>query len=218
MSSLTVAVITTGHAYDVPNFHRLFRSLPGLDCYVQSLEDFIASGKKVRDHYDALCFYHLPTGEPAPEGRGWQGGVRAAMESLAGGRQGIVVLHHAILAWGAWPYWAELVGMSDREFEHYEHDVSLRIEVADADHPITRGLDPFDIVDETYEMPEPDMEGNRILLTVDHARSMKAVGWTRTHGSARVFCYQLGHDNQAWENAAFRGVLERGILWSARRL
>lgn len=218
MPPLKVAVITTGHGYDVPNFHKLFRSFDDLDCYVQNLEDFMAGGKQVRESYDVLCFYHMPNGEPPAEGRGWQGAIRSTMESLADGKHGVVALHHAILAWREWDVWGELVGMSDRTFEDYHHDEQMHIEVADGGHPITEGLEPWDIIDETYEMPEPDTEGNRLLLTVDHPQSMKAVAWVRTQGSARVFCYQLGHDHQAWENAGFRTVLERGIKWSAGRL
>ena len=36
----TVAVITGGHAFDVPAFHALFDNIPGTDCYIQHLEDF----------------------------------------------------------------------------------------------------------------------------------------------------------------------------------
>jgi hypothetical protein len=217
MDDLKVAVITTGHGYDVPNFHRLFRSLEGLDCYVQSLEDLLGSGK-ARAEYDVLCFFHMPPGEPAPKGRGWQGRVRSAMESIGKMDQGIVVLHHGILAWLDWPFWGELVGMSDRTFDDFHHDETMRIDIADGDHPITVGLEAWDIVDETYEMSEPDAADNRMLLTVDHPQSMKAVAWTRTHGKARVFCYQLGHDNIAWENEGFRTVLAQGIRWSAGRI
>ena len=41
--SLRVAVVTGGHAFDVPNFHRLFRQLPGIDAYPQHLEHFASS-------------------------------------------------------------------------------------------------------------------------------------------------------------------------------
>lgn len=217
MDSLQVAVITTGHGYDVPNFHRLFRNLEGLDCYVQSLEDFLGSGK-AREQYDVLCFYHMPSGEPSMEAPGWQGRIRSAMESIGESNQGIVALHHGILAWMEWPHWGEIVGMSDRTFENYHHDENMHIDIADGSHPITQGLEAWDIIDETYEMPEPDAADNHMLLTVDHPKSMKAVAWVRTHGNARVFCYQLGHDHQAWENEGFKTVLARGIRWSAGKL
>lgn len=36
---LNVAVVTGGHAFDVPNFYRLFRQLPGVDAYPYRLFD-----------------------------------------------------------------------------------------------------------------------------------------------------------------------------------
>ena len=47
---------------------------------------------------------------------------------------------------------------------------------------------------------------------------MRTLAWTRTHNNARVFCFQSGHDNQTWQNRAFREVLSRGIHWTARRI
>jgi len=35
-----VAVITGGHSYNVQGFHQLFRSLKGIDAYVQHIQDF----------------------------------------------------------------------------------------------------------------------------------------------------------------------------------
>jgi hypothetical protein len=65
--------------------------------------------------------------------------------------------------------------------------------------------------------PSPD-NGNDILFTVKHEKSMEVVGWTRQHKKAPVFCFQPGHDNQSWENPGFRDVLLRGIRWAAGRI
>ena len=45
-----------------------------------------------------------------------------------------------------------------------------------------------------------------------------ALAWTHTFGKARVFCFQLGHDNNSWAEPNFRTVLDRGIQWAAGRL
>ena len=70
---------------------------------------------------------------------------------------------------------------------------------------------------ETYHVPGAG-EGSRVLLTTDHPRNIPTVAWTRPHGKARVFCLQLGHDEQAWSDPNFKRVLRRGILWSVGRL
>ena len=46
-------------------------------------------------------------------------------------------------------------------------DQTVRIDVADTEHPITATLEPWDIVDETYHADDAD-EDSHILLTTDH--------------------------------------------------
>lgn len=42
---ITVAVITGGHSYDVMSFQRLFRSLDGVEAYIQHMDDFATSSE-----------------------------------------------------------------------------------------------------------------------------------------------------------------------------
>jgi hypothetical protein len=207
---LRVAVITGGHLFDVPNFHKLFRSLSGIEADVQYMDDFVATPADVRDQYDALLFYHMLMPTPA------EGPIKAALEHLGATAQGVVVLHHALLAYPAWPFWSEFVGIADRKFGFY-HDQQLQVRVANIQHPITRGIQNWEMVDETYTMADAG-EGSEILLTVDHPKSMKTIGWTRTFKKSRVFCLESGHDNQTWVNTHFREILKRGIEWCARRI
>lgn len=211
------AVITGGHCYDVPNFHALWRSIPQVESDVQHMDDFASSPDDVRDAYDVVVFYIMLGARPTDDDLPWYAGEpKTALEHLGEAEQGVFVLHHAILAYPEWPVWSELVGIEDRTFGYHPGE-SLRIDVADSAHPITRGLKPWQVVDETYKMSEP-AEGSQILLTTDHPKSMHAIGWTRQHGKSRVFCFQSGHDNVTWAEACFRQVLRGGIQWCARRI
>lgn len=211
---LTVAVITGGHSYDVINFHKLFRELPDIDAYIQHIDDFATSPAAVRDNYDVLLFYSMMREGPTDELPGYRGKPKQALERLGQTAQGIVILHHGLLAYPQWSPWNELVGITDRTLHGYAHDEAMTIQVTASNHPITRELADWTLVDETYNMADAG-PGSEILLTVEHADSMRTVAWTRQYQQSRVFCYQLGHDNQAWENAQFRTVLARGIRWSA---
>jgi hypothetical protein len=214
---VTCAVITGGHSYDVPGFHRLFRGLPGVDAYIQHMDDFASSGRTLRQGYDVVVFYNMLLDGPTDEGLPWYAGQpRTALDQSGETTQGLFILHHALLAYPRWPAWTEMVGIADRSFAYY-HDQQIRVEVTDPDHPITRGLSPWGMTDETYAMMEPDA-GSRVLLEVHHELSMRGVGWTRQYRRSPVFCLQLGHDSLAWENASFREVVRRGILWCAGRL
>jgi type 1 glutamine amidotransferase len=123
-----------------------------------------------------------------------------------------VILHHAIVAYKDWDEWAAFVDIEDRALD-YLHDVEMDVSVADAEHPITRGVSDFSITDETYLMNGP--AESTVLLTTDHPKSMKEIAWVRTVGSSRVFSFQLGHDATAWENPGFKTVLKNGIVWTA---
>ena len=205
---ITAAVITGGHEFDVPGFHAIFRSFSNVDGYIQHVDDFVADVANVRRAYDVIIFYHLFWKTP-------DGKLKDVLEQLGSAGQGIVLLHHAILAYRQWPLWSELVGIPDRSFQ-YHMDQQLHINVADADHPITRGLEKWTMVDETYEMDSTGPD-SQILLTVDHPKSMHTIAWTRQFQKCRVFCIQSGHDNQTYLDPSFRTVIHRGIRWCAGR-
>lgn len=218
MTLTKTAVITGGHGFELIEFHQLFRSLSSLDVYIQHMEDFVSSPQETRDAYEALVFYFMPREGPTDEGQpGWRGKTKSALERLVESGQGLVVLHHAILAYPDWPLWAEVVGLENTGKFAYYHDQAMNVYPTEVAHPITAGLSPWSIVDETYDMADTG-EGSEVLLTTDHPKSMKTIAWTRSFGRSRVFCNELGHDHVAWEDPNFRTVLQRGILWSAGKL
>lgn len=219
-ADLKVAVVTGGHAFDLPPFYQMTRSLDGMDVYVQHLENFASSPEEVRDGYDAVVFYTMHIPVPEDDGPWFLGQQRSAIERLFERGQGVVVLHHSILAFSTWEFWDDVVGMIHRRTGdkfRYTIGLDLTVGVADESHPITTGLEAFEIRDEGYRMDDEVVNG-QVLLTVDHPDSMPVVGWVRKVGRSRVFCDQLGHDAEAWENPSFREFLRKGILWTAGRL
>ncbi len=207
--SISVAVITGGHNFDVPGFQAIFRDMPQVDSYIQYEENWAADVGQVRDAYDVLLFYNMPRGEPEAK-------IRTVLEGLGENGQGIFLLHHSILAYDQWPFWSDLVGISDRSFG-YDHEQELSVEIADSAHPITKDLEPWQMVDETYSMASAGQESH-LLLTTEHPNSMNVLGWTRQFRNARVFCFQSGHDNLTYVNPTFRKTILRGIQWCAGRI
>lgn len=212
---IRTAVVTGGHGYDVPGFHGLFRGLKGVDAYIQHMDDFASSNEEIRDSYDVVTFYIMLKETPADEGMPWYcGKPRAALEHLGETKQGVLVLHHAILAYPEWQLWNDIVGINNRKFGFHIGE-NVHVDVV-ADHPITNGVTAWDMVDETYTMDDAD-NGSEILLTIEHEKSMKTIGWTRQHKQSRVFCFQCGHDAQTWTEKPFQRVLTQGIEWCAGR-
>ena len=56
---IKTAVVTGQHAFDVPGFHALFRSIPEIDFYLQDLENFARDAGNVRDAYEVVVFYNF---------------------------------------------------------------------------------------------------------------------------------------------------------------
>jgi type 1 glutamine amidotransferase len=200
-----IAVVTGEHPFRERDFDALFASMDDVAFRREELAEFVVD--PARPTYDAVVFYHFHQPRPDPVT------ARALLELTERG-QGIVVLHHALLAFREWEEWGRLVGVADRSFG-YTPGQRITVRVADRNHPLVAGLSDWEMTEETYQMDSPE-EG--VLLTVDHPTSMKGVGWVRTHGNSRVFCFQCGHDNRAYDHPRFRETLHRAILWTARRL
>ena len=216
-SDIKTAVITGNHEYDVLNFQRLFRELPGIDGYVQSLEDFATDPLGGWKRYDAVVFFNYHQDTPGAVGGELDDAVASSLGDLATSDTGIVLLHHAILCYPQWDVWEALSGIPTRGAASSAADQTLRIDPTDANHPITSGLESWDMIDEYYGGVEVS-DDNNVLLTTDHPESMKIIGWTRDRPAGRTFCFQSGHDDQTWSNATFRTVLERGVKWAAGQL
>ncbi len=216
-TEITTAVITGNHEYDVLNFQRLFRELPNIDGYVQSLEDFATDPLGGWNRYDAVVFFNYHQDTPGTVGGELDDAIACSLRELVAADTGIVLLHHAILCYPEWGVWEDLSGIPNRGATGSAADQTLRISPTAANHPITSGLDSWDMIDEYYGGVEVT-DGNDILLTTSHQESMKNIGWTRARRVGRTFCFQSGHDDQTWSNLTFRTVLERGIQWVARQL
>ena len=216
---IRTAVVTGGHSFEVVAFHELFRALDGVDAYIQHMEDFCCDAGKCRNGYDAVVFYHMFRNGPTDEGPWYAGKQKSVLETLGETPQGIFLLHHAILAYTDWPVWRQIAGIDGSSFSAFDHGETIPVHVVDAEHPITRGLSDWEIVDETYTMADCDDDGrNRVLLTTEHPKCLKTIAWVRQYKQARVFCLQLGHDGVAFANESLRELVRRGIQWVARRI
>ena len=211
---LKVAVVTGAHSFDVINFTKFFRSLEDVDPYIQHMEHFASSTNEIRQKYDVILFYFFFMDDPNNQDlTGTATHYLKTIEDLGEAGQGIMVLHHALLAYPQWSLWSELVGIQNREFGYHENQ-NLQVKVKNPDHPITRGVKSWNMIDETYTMDDAG-EGSEILLTADHPKSMKTIGWTRTYKDSRVFCLESGHDSITWADPNFKQIVQQGIHWCA---
>jgi type 1 glutamine amidotransferase len=94
---------------------------------------------------------------------------------------------------------------------------------AAAAHPITVGIDDFELVTEQYWVLHDDYNDVLAVTTQDVREfdpwtrpvTSPAV-WTRQWGAGRVFVMTPGHSLAVVTNPTVRTLIERGLLWASR--
>lgn len=213
---LQIAVLVENHPYDVVGFQKMLDSFTGCECYVQPIDLFVQDEVN-RANYDAVMWYNMNWDAPAADSV-----IRRYMENEIGStKQGIVLLHHALLTFQDWDVYTEVCGLRHRGsggLFKYTQNQTVKETIIDAAHPITKGMSGFCLVDETYTIGEPEEPGNTVLITTDNDTSIKNLAWTRRYKNSRVFCYASGHDNKVYADENFRQVVYNGLLWAAGRI
>jgi hypothetical protein len=218
---LKVAVITGGHPFDVPAVRDMFGRMTDFDVYIQDLDNWAVLKKDNMygnyDMYDVFVFYNMHTWGVLSVRKDMDATIVDALNGLGESRQGIMVWHHALLAFPDIQVWSDITHSQNRRLRRFKPPEAIRNIVAQQDHPITSGLETWDAVDEIFLIDTP-IEGSDLLITTDHQESMPVLGWAHEYRNARVFCYQQGHDKRAFTNPSFQKVLTRGIEWLAGRI
>ena len=202
---MQIAVVTGEHGFQEKQFDAVFESMDGIQFVREDLDVFVDDASQ--NAYDTVVFYNFHRPYPTEA-------QAAAILGLTARGQGIVILHHAILAFPEWDVYSEMCGIADRRFGYHPRQ-TLDVQITNPTHPITAGMKDWEMGDETYSMSSAG-EDSDILLKVEHPNSMEVLGWTREYGNSRVFCLQSGHDDVTFSNPNFREVLKRGIQWTGR--
>jgi type 1 glutamine amidotransferase len=205
-----VALVTGGHVYDNP-LHVAFEDPAMKVLVVPHPSAFRAD---MRKNIDVLVLYDMVQ-DPDEQKR-----IRLREFFEAG--KGVVVMHHALVSYNDWPWYREAAGAvyflkpeGDRPPSSFKHDQIMRVRV-EARHPVTAGLPPMRIIDETYKgmwfAPT-----NQVLLTTDHPDGDGPVAWISAYPKSRVVGIQLGHGREAHLHPGFQRLVRNAVLWAAGR-
>ncbi|MBN2289418.1 MAG: ThuA domain-containing protein [Candidatus Glassbacteria bacterium] len=207
-----VLVVTGGHEYDT-EFYSVFDG----DWLVwdHALSNHQAFGSEIRERYDVLVLYDMSAEISEQE--------KKNLRDFVEGGKGLVVLHHAIADYNSWEWWwREVVGGryilpgGDQPASSYRHDVELSVRPRGS-HPVTAGIGPLQIVDETYKdmWISPQV---KVILETEDPTSDGPLAWVSPWQGSRVVYLQLGHDRQAHLHPAYRELVKRSVLWTAGKL
>jgi type 1 glutamine amidotransferase len=96
------------------------------------------------------------------------------------------------------------------------HEGRHTIEII-ADHPITKGVDDFELFDEYYEFEFA--EGEVQILAQRHRADGVAIPvlYAKEYGAGRVVYLALGHDMRSWGEPPVRTLVRQALLWAAGR-
>ncbi len=143
-------------------------------------------------------------------------GRRSLMAYLDAGK-GVVALHFAVAALQNWPEYRDVIGRVwvPKKSGHGPRG-PFKATIATTEHPITQGLEDFEIDDELYAR----LEGEAPIEVLVRAHSEwsgadEPLVWTVPRERGRVACIALGHDARARRSAAFTALLVRTAAWAA---
>jgi uncharacterized protein len=216
--TIRVLVITGGHDYKAEPFNKMLSALDK-DISYQIVEFPAAYDMFLpenRSKYDVLVFYHMWQ-KITPEQE------KSFAECISAGKP-VVALHHSICAFDDWPEYFRIIGgkyfhkptiVNGKEYQacSYIHDVHFNVKVVDRTNPVTKGVNDFEIFDETYKGYWIE-DGVTPLLTTDEPSSTRVIGWTKIYGKARIVTLQSGHDVPTFESPVFRKLLKQAIEWA----
>ena len=209
-----VAVLVENHPYDVMALQRMLDSFSDCKCYVQPVDLFVQDDN--RNKYDTVLWYNINWDPPKDDSV-----LKKYLEKEIGeSRQGIILIHHALLNFQNWDLYTQICGLRERGANtgfKYTQNETVNAHILDTGHPITKGISDFTVIDETYQIGEPEEPGNTILITTDNRTSMRNLAWTRQYKNSRVFACASGHDERVYADENYRKIINRALRWTAGR-
>ncbi|MGQ9589489.1 MAG: ThuA domain-containing protein [Planctomycetota bacterium] len=163
--------------------------------------------------YDAIFMNYMNAGRPSLSEAAKKNLVRFVESG-----KGLVPFHFTTAAFRDWDAeYIPLIGRAWRDGSGHGPRGKFAAEIADKDHPITKGLADFEADDELYAK----LVGDAPIHVLVRAKSewsgrVEPLAFTHTYGKGRVFGFLFGHDLKALENPSVRKILARGTEWAAR--
>ena len=248
-----IIVITRGHPFERDPFFEMIDSTgyPWSHIEHPAAQEYISSGSV--KNYKAIVFYDMPginfeTAPPKPTFIDPSKGFKEGFLSLLKKGIGCVFIHHAIAGWPNWEEYGNIIGGRflyqegnvrgiKKSDSGYRHDIKYKV-IKDGKHPITEGIEDFEITDELYlaEFFEDDI--NPILRSnyefIDknfyssaralegemfsnrdwsHQEGSNIVGWTKKYENSSIAYLQFGDGPSSYNNENFRKLIKQSINW-----
>ena len=205
-------IITGGHEFEEAPFFEMFDSFHGVSYQVLGdsggIDPYAYAAEK---NIDVLVFYHMTRQIFADR--------QASFLKLLEQGKGMVFIHHSLVAYQNWPEFENIIGgryftdtTQGNSLSTYHEEVNVSLSIADKDHPVTRGIEDFQVFDEVYGNYRV-LPGIQPLVSTNHPESTPLVGWANSYKNSRIIFIQPGHGPQIFADPNYRKMLQQAIRW-----
>ncbi len=111
----------------------------------------------------------------------------------------------------------EFMSLLGGKYTGHRDCMEAEVTIVDEDHPITKGIGDFSIIDEIYKL-DYDPAPLRVLIQGEVEGEIYPVCWVREYGKGRVAFLSLGHGKESFENSSFQELVIRCIRWSVEQM
>jgi type 1 glutamine amidotransferase len=183
-------------------------SQPGFNQFITS---------NAMEEYDALIFYDMWQEISETEKDAY---IKLLEEGI-----GMIFLHHSLVSYQHWDEFQQIIGGKYIEQEYstdpkikpssYYEDITLDIKIVNKNHPVTRGITDFSILDESYQNIEV-LAGINPLLSTIHTDCTPVVAWANHYKKSNIIYILLGHGRHAYEDSNYRKLIRNAISWVSK--
>jgi len=125
---------------------------------------------------------------------------------VAGGK-GLVGIHGT-----AWWIGGRAVDLIGGHANWHPPGLTFTVNVNDSQHPVTQGLDNFEVEDEIYiSAYDPAIH---ILASADWHNRAHPMAWVKPYGAGRVFYTTLGHGPNTFTRPGMQQLIQQGVRWA----
>lgn len=131
---------------------------------------------------------------------------------------GLLGLHTACICFDDWPEWKEILGGVWIWGQSSHPPLGpISVETTAEEHPLTEGIDTFEIVDEVFsDLAVSSFIRPLLVARPDGTPEAKPVLWTHEYGNGRVVFDALGHNRSSIENNTHSQILRHAATWATR--
>ena len=132
----------------------------------------------------------------------------AGLFGFVSGGKGLVGIHGT--AWWIGGRAADLIG---GHANWHPPGGTFTVHIEDADHPITQGVEDFEVEDEIYMSAyDPYLH---IIASAEWSDRPHPMAWVKPYGDGRVFYTALGHGPGTFERPSMQKLVGQGVQWAA---